>query len=349
MSNDSIYSILSSKPHDAHYLRRYVRFIGACCQSNSLKTKEELGYTEDHHICPRSIWPEFDSLKKNQWNKATLTARQHFIAHWMLWKTFKGPLTYAFNSMTNWNASEYEKPNFKHSRTYANLRNEISEKIGKANSVVFYHQPGTTNFIRINKLDTETVIPDGYMKGSGRTHVKIFNETTLEETLISVSKYIDKKTIDIPDGWKIGYPSHTKAMSGSKIWYDPVTLKTQRIAKDKEPPKDWILGSPNTNSITGKTPYYDPITLDTKFFVEGEQPENLIKGTSPSTKEKRKGFTVFKDENGNAFNLHVDDPKIKELNLRGNNFSKEKIKCPHCGKEGFPGGMLRHHFNNCRF
>ncbi|HET8686335.1 MAG TPA: hypothetical protein VFM18_06685, partial [Methanosarcina sp.] len=84
MSNVDIYSILSSKPHNKHYLNRYFNFIQQCCQANSLKTKEELGYTEKHHICPKSIFPEHKKFRSNKWNKAVLTARQHFIAHWML-------------------------------------------------------------------------------------------------------------------------------------------------------------------------------------------------------------------------------------------------------------------------
>ena len=57
------------------------------------------GYTETHHIIPRSIGggDVSDNLVK-------LTAREHFIAHWLLWKIFKNTeheikMMYAFNMM----------------------------------------------------------------------------------------------------------------------------------------------------------------------------------------------------------------------------------------------------------
>jgi hypothetical protein len=278
MSNIDIYAILSSKPHNDHYLKRYFNFINACCQSNSSKTKEELGYIEQHHFLPKSLWIEYKSLNKNVWNKAILTARQHFIAHWMLWKTYGGDLTYAFNSMTNWNTREYEKLNFRKSRTYEKLKQDFGDKIGKANSVAHYYNPITFDFIRINKKDTDAIIPEGYIRGSRYASIKIHNEITMEETVLRIPKNIDKSSIKLPDNWKRGHPSHIEVMNGSRIWYDPNTMETQRISKNKTPPENWILGSPNTKSINGKTAYYDPISLDTKWHFKGQQPETFIEG-----------------------------------------------------------------------
>ncbi len=116
MSNVDIYTILSSKPHNKHHLNRYFNFILACSQANSGKTKEELGYTEKHHICPRAkdLFPEYKSFTKNPWNGVVLTARQHFIAHWMLWKAYGGSQSFAFRTLRNVNGKSingntYEK------------------------------------------------------------------------------------------------------------------------------------------------------------------------------------------------------------------------------------------------
>ena len=114
MSNVDIYSILSSKPHNKHYLNRYFNFIQQCCQANSSKTKEELGYTEKHHICPKAkdMFPEYKSFKKHPWNKITLTSKQHFEAHELLWKAYGGSQTQAFWMMSqamNLKSSDYEK------------------------------------------------------------------------------------------------------------------------------------------------------------------------------------------------------------------------------------------------
>jgi hypothetical protein len=71
-----------------HYLNRYLRFIDA------LKNQSIDGYSEKHHIIPRSMGGG-DELS----NIIVLTLRQHYIAHWMLWKTYGGKMAVAFDYM----------------------------------------------------------------------------------------------------------------------------------------------------------------------------------------------------------------------------------------------------------
>lgn len=87
MTSDNIYSILSTKPHNPHFLKRYVKFIEFCECNNSNK---ELDYTEQHHICPKAsdMFPEYIDFDKNKWNSVYLTARQHITAHILLWKAY---------------------------------------------------------------------------------------------------------------------------------------------------------------------------------------------------------------------------------------------------------------------
>jgi len=92
-----IYTVLSSKPHNPHYLNRYYKFI------SSIQNTDENGVLyELHHICPKAsdLFPEYKSFKEHPWNKIKLTARQHFISHWMLAKAYGNSQTYAFWSMT---------------------------------------------------------------------------------------------------------------------------------------------------------------------------------------------------------------------------------------------------------
>ena len=83
----NIYLLLKTKPHNKHYLNRYFKFINKCILKNSLI---EIEYCEKHHILPKSkdMFPEFASLKKHPWNCATLTFRQHLLAHYMLMKAY---------------------------------------------------------------------------------------------------------------------------------------------------------------------------------------------------------------------------------------------------------------------
>ena len=106
-------NILQSKPHNAHYLNRYIKFI------NYYINNPTTGSTEDHHICPKSsdLFPEFKSIKKFPWNKVALTLRQHYIAHKLLWRAFGGRQAQAFKLMC-------DRLSFNKSRCYEEVRKE---------------------------------------------------------------------------------------------------------------------------------------------------------------------------------------------------------------------------------
>ena len=89
--------LLKSKPHDPRYLTRYISFIQKCLEINH----PDGTTTENHHICPKStdLFPEYKSFKKFPWNKARLTLKQHYIAHLLLWRAYRGRQTQAFKIM----------------------------------------------------------------------------------------------------------------------------------------------------------------------------------------------------------------------------------------------------------
>lgn len=97
----NIYEILATKPHNSHYLKRYINFIDLCLLKNKTLSKNE--YTETHHICPKAddLFPEYKDLRINRWNSIKLTARQHIIAHIILWKTYGKSQYLAANYMVN--------------------------------------------------------------------------------------------------------------------------------------------------------------------------------------------------------------------------------------------------------
>lgn len=124
MTNIDIYAILASKPHNPHYLNRYWKFIQACRNNNLIVE----GIKEKHHILPKAkdLFPEYKSFSSNPWNKVLLTPRQHFIAHWILWRTFKGvAMAYAFISMSGLRCGEKTSERIS-SKIYTKLRNECS-------------------------------------------------------------------------------------------------------------------------------------------------------------------------------------------------------------------------------
>lgn len=80
------------------------------------------GYYEKHHIVPKSHGGSNDTS-----NLVKLTAREHFIAHWLLWRIHRdAPMAYAFNCMT------YNK----YGKRYSNSRGftEARKAFAKAHS-----------------------------------------------------------------------------------------------------------------------------------------------------------------------------------------------------------------------
>lgn len=88
MNSIDIYIVLQSRPNNPHYLKRYYNFILACIRANRDFLSEQ--YTELHHICPKAMdmFNEYADLYEHQWNGVELTARQHILAHILLWKAF---------------------------------------------------------------------------------------------------------------------------------------------------------------------------------------------------------------------------------------------------------------------
>jgi hypothetical protein len=135
----AIEEILSSKSHNPHYLNRYIKFIESC----KLANKDFQGYTERHHICPKAddMFPKYKSLKKHPWNCVALTTRQHFIAHWMLWKTYPGitSMSYAFWTMRHTKGFQID------SKVFSVIKEDFSEKTSENNRKRIAE--GTHNFL----------------------------------------------------------------------------------------------------------------------------------------------------------------------------------------------------------
>lgn len=75
-------------------------------------------YVEKHHIIPK-----FDGGSDNYENLVKLTAREHFICHYLLLKIYKnGKAFFAFNCMINWK-SKLQKRTYKvNSKLYSSLK-----------------------------------------------------------------------------------------------------------------------------------------------------------------------------------------------------------------------------------
>lgn len=106
---------------NSHYMGRYLLF----CKSIKMSKDRCLSYTEKHHIVPKSICKE---LEKEEYNIVEMSAREHYIAHWILMRAVKGNMIFAFHRLS------YGKNNIKiTSRVYEEIRinnkNELSRTL----------------------------------------------------------------------------------------------------------------------------------------------------------------------------------------------------------------------------
>lgn len=100
-------------------------------------------YKEDHHIVPKSMGGS--DCKSNI---VQLTAREHFIVHWLLKNIHKNkPMTYAFFSMTkmgNSSQDRYTSHSFKYARK--NMAKMMSQRVGDKHPLYGIRGENNPNF-----------------------------------------------------------------------------------------------------------------------------------------------------------------------------------------------------------
>jgi hypothetical protein len=241
-----IYKILASKPHNPHHLNRYITFIKQCQQNNSVYE----GYTERHHICPKAMFPKYKSFTQYRWNCAVLTARQHFIAHVMLWKIYENKsMTRAIGMMTDEGKIKkseiYERIKIEYSvlvslqmtgtvsiKTENGKSKRISKKEFDSNENLRGHTKGMTvavdcdrNLFYVSSDDER--LKSGILRGN--------NAGTITITDGVANKRIDPNST-IPDGWRRGM---TKDSPKCSVWVN--NGKTSKMIKGVIP-DGWAKG-----------------------------------------------------------------------------------------------------------
>jgi hypothetical protein len=203
--------ILTSKPHNLHYLSRYCKFIKLCINKN-LKTTEKL---VSHHICPKAydLFPEYANFNKFSWNRARLTARQHYIAHHLLWKAFNGSQTSAFYAMNNKNKN-ITIP----SKTYERLMNEASKRSSNLNVGYAVYVDSSGNKIRCKNTDLRVLSGELTSTSSGRKYAS----RTIESRQRTSKSVTGKNTGPMSVDERI---NRRKKPTCSELYYDPTTNK----------------------------------------------------------------------------------------------------------------------------
>jgi hypothetical protein len=104
-------------------MNKYITWYTAI--TDRARTRKLEGYTERHHVIPKSLNGSDD---KN--NLVDLTAREHFICHWLLTKMYTGEakakMVYALNGMKRNGKFTQRYETLITSRVYESLKKEFS-------------------------------------------------------------------------------------------------------------------------------------------------------------------------------------------------------------------------------
>lgn len=176
-----------------NYRKIYSNLIKKAKKQNRKKTKGI--YYESHHIKPKSLFPDLATHKSNL---VLLTAREHYLAHWILTKIYPtSSMCYAFLVMCNQAGNQNINRNYKvNSKTYENLKLQFSEcnpakteqarkKISQTKSGKNHHYYGTPSELCPGyKSDTYTFTHKSGDTITG-TRTDIFRNTDLTRAQVS--------------------------------------------------------------------------------------------------------------------------------------------------------------------
>jgi ribosome maturation factor RimP len=279
-----IYSILRSKPHNPHYLSKYITFIRNCQQKNI----EYKGYTESHHICPDSMFPEYMCFKNNPWNKVNLTPREHYIAHIVLEKVFDNKeMKQALFFMSNGSWKKYSN----YSKRYERLRLELKpvwesngKKVGLTTKGFAVVKDKNGNILKIPvddyRLKTGEVV--GVMKN---TTIVIDSEGNTYSVSVDDYRHLSGELKGIAHGYNI-----VKNKEGRVL----------RVSVDDKRLDTGELVSINKNMMSAKD------SSGKTFWISTQDPR-LKTGELFSTTT---GQTLVKDKEGNVLRVSVNDPRF---------------------------------------
>lgn len=102
-----------------NYLKTYIAIIKKARREDRCKGGST--YYERHHIKPKALYPKFTECK---WNTVLLTAREHYICHWLLAKIYGKGMWHAFWAM---NQQIGKRNRYKSSIGYALCKAEYSK------------------------------------------------------------------------------------------------------------------------------------------------------------------------------------------------------------------------------
>jgi hypothetical protein len=276
------------------------------------------GYKETHHIIPRSFGG--DNIKSNV---VQLTAREHYIAHALLWKMkFEGiygsKMAFAFNTFINKMTTKERGVNHTYtisSRMYETFRKHYSQMLKEK-----YAKEGGTFTGRTHSEETKKIIGE---------------KSRLKEFKRGVDHPSWGKKLNISDEAKL-----KRKQAIEEIWNDPEKkaemLQNRKIANQRPE----VIAKRKAASDAKIGVKRDPAIMEKCAVAKRGKKEHEI--YSPDAILKRKEALknrVLSDEAKEKMRIGL---------LKGCKMPKTKKPCPHCGKLCAGNMLAKWHGDNCK-
>jgi hypothetical protein len=272
---------------DQDYLIWYILY---CHAAIDIEATEQ---TENHHILPSKLFPEFENLNRNQWNSSRLKLVDHFYAHYLLAKAIKSKSTrFAFNMMRR-SFKEFKLEQIQElALLYAEFREQLSKDFSSVNK-------GRVQSAHSKKVNSEKqkncviVRPKDSPINSKHFKTSIFDPEYLNGNLVvnatGTTKSIEARKLMSENGIK-----------GKEKYHNPITGESIYVRIDEIVPENFIKGETENFKIgaakkfTDSLFYHNPITKEQKRFkINSEVPDGWIMGK------------IFFGEEGNNFSNYT--------------------------------------------
>lgn len=300
---------MESSRMNTHYINRYNNFIEQCKIA-----KRQSEHYESHHIIPKSMGGTDDST-----NIIVLTAREHYIAHWILAHAYGNKMWYAFWMMnTDTRCKHYR---YNNSRGYETAKGNARELVSESmkGKVTCYD----------NKLGKNVMIS-----------TEIFHAEQERYSHVSKGKatYVYKgKHVQLPT-------DHPLVLNG-----EAVSIRVGYKHKDSTKQKMSEHGIKNRiavhNKLTGETKYIkkEDITDEYEIGFTKERSQEI-------KKRNKKIFLICKWITNGIENKRVKIESEEDI-PEGWHIGRtiEKRTCEYCGKTVDVLNFAQHHGINCKF
>ena len=303
---------------------------------NKAKNRTIEGYVEKHHIIPRSF-----GGNDSKANLVSLTAREHYIAHALLWKMkfpgiYNSKMAFAFNTFINKMTTEIRGVNHTYkisSRMYETFRKEYSRLLKEK-----YAREGGTWVGRKHSEESKKKIGE-------KSKLKEFKRGPEHPNWGKPSNVTpegkERQRVAIVERW--ADPEFKEMMMAKRQAF----FNTPEGIKQREATSSRTKGVKRDPAVIEKSASKRRGKKGTELFSE-QALANMREGN------KNKVYTpegkARQIENSRMIGSRPKTDSFKQkMSERMTGIKRQTYVCVHCGKEAVLSNINRWHNDNCKF